>query len=364
MEIKGLVSVIIPVYQAEKYLTSCVEKILGQTYQNIEILLVNDGSTDRTEKLCEKLSGQYYNIQAYHQENLGCGQARARGLQEASGEYIVFVDVDDELFTRETIATMKHAMEMSSGDILVGNYCRRIHGDMIPAARHGFDEETMTDTRDFRFQGFFSGGVMAYTWGKMYRSEFLREHELSFADVNYAEDKLFNIQCYLNEPHYIFIEEDVYVYTQNPTSVSFRYKPDFFDIWMKIAKQCEAATMKQPNADAYMDFTAYIIFFAVFFQAKQEYVYYDGSMMMVRKTLRQYRMDAMAGQYLCDMARGHYITGVRSGFWKLMMRGFSMSLRWKWYGLLTFGIKLLIDWKIDSRLSSTGHSKNHPQEKQ
>ena len=92
-----LISVIIPIYNDEKYLESCVESILEQTYTNIEIILVNDGSTDSTPLICEQLKQQDNRIKVLHKQNGGVGDARNAGLSMATGKYISFVDNDDRM---------------------------------------------------------------------------------------------------------------------------------------------------------------------------------------------------------------------------------------------------------------------------
>ena len=93
--IKDLITVIVPVYNVEKYLTQCVDSILNQTYKKIEIILVDDGSKDRSSQLCDDFSTKYLQIKTIHKKNAGLGMARNSGLEVASGEYIVFVDSDD-----------------------------------------------------------------------------------------------------------------------------------------------------------------------------------------------------------------------------------------------------------------------------
>lgn len=94
---KALVSVLIPVYQSEKYLEQCVESVLGQTYSELEIILIDDGSTDGSGILCDKLAKQHENIKVFHQINRGVSAARNKALELAEGRYIIFVDSDDYL---------------------------------------------------------------------------------------------------------------------------------------------------------------------------------------------------------------------------------------------------------------------------
>ena len=89
-----LVSVIIPVYQAEKFLTECVESVRKQDYSELEIVLVNDGSTDRSNQMCEELAAADPRIRVIHQNNKGSGAARNAGIKEATGKYLLFLDAE------------------------------------------------------------------------------------------------------------------------------------------------------------------------------------------------------------------------------------------------------------------------------
>jgi len=92
---KDLISIIVPVYNVEKFLSQCIESIINQTYHNLEIILINDGSTDDSGKICDEYAMKDKRIKVIHQENSGVSNARNRGLDVASGEYIAFVDADD-----------------------------------------------------------------------------------------------------------------------------------------------------------------------------------------------------------------------------------------------------------------------------
>ena len=98
--IEPLVSVIVPVYNVEKYLEKCVYSLLQQTYKNIEIILVNDGSTDESGKMCENLAQEDDRIKVFHKKNGGLSDARNYGVERATGEYIGFVDSDDYVHER------------------------------------------------------------------------------------------------------------------------------------------------------------------------------------------------------------------------------------------------------------------------
>ena len=89
------ISIIIPVYNVEKYLNKCIDSCIGQTYSNFEIILINDGSIDNSPAICDKFAAQYDYIKVIHKQNSGVSDARNAGLEIASGKYVTFVDSDD-----------------------------------------------------------------------------------------------------------------------------------------------------------------------------------------------------------------------------------------------------------------------------
>ena len=89
------ISVIVPIYNVERYLEKCLESIINQTFINLEIILINDGSNDKSKDICDEYSKKYGYISCYHIENRGCFKARVYGIKKSKGKYIVFMDVDD-----------------------------------------------------------------------------------------------------------------------------------------------------------------------------------------------------------------------------------------------------------------------------
>lgn len=110
-----LLSVIVPVFNVENYSAACIESIINQTYKPLKILLIDDGSTDRSGSICEQFALENYNIQVYHQNNNGLGLSRNRGLCLAKGKYIGFVDSDDEI-EKEMYKVMIESLERDGAE--------------------------------------------------------------------------------------------------------------------------------------------------------------------------------------------------------------------------------------------------------
>lgn len=130
MENQALVSVIIPVYNVEKYLRECVDSVIGQTYKNLEIILVNDGSTDSSGKICDEYVDKDERVTVIHQKNGGLSQARNRGLEESTGEYVYFLDSDDYI-AENSFEILLEIAEKYGSDIVF------------------FDAKSFADTNDF-----------------------------------------------------------------------------------------------------------------------------------------------------------------------------------------------------------------------
>ena len=129
-------SVIIPVYNAEKYLAEAIDSVIGQSYQPMEILLVENMSGDHSMDICRNYEKKYENIHVYEEKKAGCACARNRGMEEAEGEYIIFLDADDYLKNPDIIKKWINALEKENADIVIGNYERLWDGKLLTAAGH------------------------------------------------------------------------------------------------------------------------------------------------------------------------------------------------------------------------------------
>lgn len=196
MENLPLISVIIPVYNVEKYLEECVNSVLAQTYKNIEIILVDDGSTDSSGKLCDNFSEKHSNIQVFHKENGGQSTARNMGLEYAKGKYIYFLDSDD-IIVPVALEKLCDVAEADCSDVVFFDAESFI--DEKP------DEEmkqTYLRTHKYPVQN----GIKAFeqmqelneyhcvVWGMLLRKEFLLENVIKFIPGIYYEDMAYTYE--------------------------------------------------------------------------------------------------------------------------------------------------------------------------
>lgn len=347
-------SVIVPVYNAEKYIRQMIESVLSQTYKNWELLLIECESKDRSYELCEEYAQRYPMIHVTQRENKGPGAARNQGMEMAKGKYLMFLDTDDYLATSAIMRRFMDLAEKVDTDITVCNYERLWNGKLLPAAEHRNFSELNPGTEEFRFKGFFSVGTLSYVWAKIYRKEFLQKNQLSFSEFEYAEDKLFNLQCYICGARYTFIDERGYVYRKNQESISFQYNPRIHDCWLGIAHELESWIEKRRiNREEYKRLIYYILFFATFFSAKMEYMHRKKSIWSIREILKLYGKDKLAQTCFKELARAR-LKDLSQPLWIVMIRGFSYGMNWHCYLLLSIGIKQLIKHRMDEKLSDTG----------
>ena len=347
------ISVIIPIHNAEKYLKQCVDSVLNQEFVDKEILLIDDGSTDKSGKICDEFESSNKDIKVWHIKKQGVGNARNFGIEKSKGKYLVFIDADDFLPNKEVLSKLYSTIENMNSDIVVGNYYRLWDGNLLPATSHDVFNNVNSSTGDFRFQGFFSTGTLAYVWCKMYRKSFLNNHNIYFGNYTYAQDKMFNFICYSSKPKYSFLNERVYVYRKNDSSVSHRYRKDSADCWMNLANDLNGYLNDNKNGKN-LDLVYYTIFFAAFFDSKQEYQNSEKNIAAVIRILKKYGSYPLAKVSFRCISKGESLNEISSWMWKIMLWGFSVCMYLRLYALLAIGIKLLIDLKIDEHLSDTG----------
>lgn len=352
----GKISVIMPIYHAEKYLKEAVESVLKQTYKNWELLLIVRKSEDKSAEIAETYAKEQAQVRFIEHEEIGAGRARNIGMREAKGEYIVFIDADD-YFPENTIFSQYVTIaEKIPSDIFISNYARLWENQILPATSHGKFSSYPRNSEEFRFRGFFSVGTLSYVWGRMYRKSFLDQHNILFTDHSYAEDKLFNIKCYICGAKYTFLNEIGYMYRKNESSISYQYNPEMSKCWIGICNVLKSWMKEKKNdtSEKYDSFIWYTLSFATFFDAKMQYEQYKKRLRVIRKTLKSYRQDELGKEYFQKYSRRKNKTGPEQKIWRVFMKGFALAMRFKCYLLLSIGIKLFIDWKIDERLSDTG----------
>lgn len=203
-------SVIVPVYNVERYLSECLDSILKQTFTDYEIVLVNDGSQDSSVSVCERYVDKDERIKLYHQKNQGLWSARNTGMKYASGDWIIFLDSDDYILT-DTAYTEIFDRDLEGVDLIRFGCVERINA--IPKGDDIFTQEE-----------FFDGIIYNYftldtAWSCVFRREMLTQNDIKFRPVKLGEDTLFLYEAFFAMRKVAFIPKAYIYYRDNAESI-------------------------------------------------------------------------------------------------------------------------------------------------
>lgn len=351
------VSIIIPVYKVEKYLSECMESVFKQDYPCLEIILVDDGSPDNCPKLCDEYAAGHTNVKVIHKTNSGLGLSRNAGLQVATGRYVFFLDSDDCMDEKDTISKLVACAEEKKADIVIGSFRRFSEKGISEPNYHHLRDGEYTKTADFRFKGFYRYGHLAYNWGKLYRKDFLDKHELYCSAYPFTQDKAHNIRCCAYEPVYAFIPDSVYRYRVNEESVTFKYKANFMPVWISIAEDFESFLKERGITGDYNDLMYFHIFFGSFFLAKQELQFKEKGIREAAGALKEYGKNPFVKRSMNALAKGKYLKGIDSLSWKIVIWSASVLFSLHGYLLMAIGIALLQAMEVDSKITRSRYRK-------
>lgn len=213
------VSVVIPVYNTKDYLARCVNSVLNQTFTDISVILVDDGSTDGSGAVCDSFARDK-RVQVIHKENGGLSSARNAGIERAEGEYICFVDSDDYL-TENAIERL--VLSSFGADVVVCGYYLDYGKEKRENFINGgnFSLKTLGDI----FCEFKAKHIFDPAWNKLIRLDFLKQSEVSFCEGELYEDTDFNIRLFKSNPKISVISDCLYYYVQRQGSITKRFNP-------------------------------------------------------------------------------------------------------------------------------------------
>lgn len=228
------VSVVVPVYNAEKSLGECLDSILSQDYQNIEIVLIDDGSTDSSAELCASYQKKYGSkIKYFYQSNSGPAAARNQGIEKSSGKYIAFVDADDTV-SPVMISTMVSKAEEHHTDMVVCAYWLVEDGQTSECfydLPEGLYQENQTKKVLFSVLEEGDHSIPPYSWVRLTRKSVFSDHNLQFQNgLIRSEDFHFWTKVHAQiERVYLLSSTPLYYYVQNRQSITHRYVKGYWD---------------------------------------------------------------------------------------------------------------------------------------
>ena len=217
---RPMVSIIVPIYNAEQYLRRCVDSILNQEYTDYELLLVNDGSTDASGDICEEYRDQDPRVIVIQKENTGVSDSRNRALDRARGKYLQFLDSDDWI-TPDATRLFVRAAEEYGCDMVISDFYRVVGERLSPKGdieeegvltREEFAAHMMENPADFYY------GVL---WNKLYRRDIVEEHKLRMdTDISWCEDFMFNLEYIRYAKVFYALHAPIYYYVKRKGSLA------------------------------------------------------------------------------------------------------------------------------------------------
>ena len=251
----ALISIVVPVYNVEEYLDRCVESIASQTYSNLEIILVDDGSPDECPKICDEWAAKDRRIKVIHKKNEGLGMARNTGIENATGEYICFFDSDD--YVAPTLIEKAYkAVREECADLVCFGYASvsirgTVYKERIPQVEtRVYSGETIQD----RLLPAYIGpdpqtgqdmGLTLTAWSMMFAMKLIRRASWRFVSEReiISEDIYSLLALYKNVQKVVLLPEALYYHCDNRTSITRSYRPDRYErikhFYMKCIELCE-----------------------------------------------------------------------------------------------------------------------------
>lgn len=258
MENRPLVSVIVPVYNAEAYLEECLKSVQEQTYRNLEILVVDDGSTDRSLQMCDEFAKRDSRIKVVYQKNQGVAEARKNGVLHAQGGYICFADADDQMHHSMVESLVKNIGKCDL--ITAGYFCEKEDGSYIEEA--DAMQEGIYDTEKsmrylisnmLSFENRLEYGVLPYLWNKMFKTKILKEvMEGIYSSLTYAEDVELLFQYILRCKRIHITHRCLYYYRYRNSSLSRSKNKNYMCDLHKIYLALENAFKDHPQEEILM----------------------------------------------------------------------------------------------------------------
>ena len=249
---QNLISIIIPAYNVEKYIVKCLESVSTQTYPNIEIIVVNDGSTDATETLIKSCIEKDSRISCISQKNAGLPAARNQGLKHANGEFIMFLDSDDWL-EKKCCEISLNAIKENNADVVIFDYYKIIKNKKFPY--NSYSQKFIEFDRHKSSSPFIYDMRSITAWGKLYRATSIK-NILFDETMRTAEDVDFNFRVYNQVHKTIYIQEYLLNYRILDSSAIHGYDNNIYEKMMHPLQKIRQYMLSDNQKIAYYSFVA------------------------------------------------------------------------------------------------------------
>lgn len=244
MVLNDLVTVIVAIYNAEQNLEKCIESVLGQSYKNIELILVNDGSTDNSLEICEKFLDIDSRVRIVDKENEGVSVSRNIGLIKAKGKYCCFLDADDWIEKKHVEGLLNC---LGDGDIVVEGYVKERDNcfETCQLASKKLELHDMNINNSVK--SFFINGYIHPCWNKLFKMELIRKYNISFRrDIHISEDSLFCLTYLKHSRKMVLTNLCTYHYCVKEVGISLSKKvyDDIFKIYEEVYEELYSCLLR------------------------------------------------------------------------------------------------------------------------
>lgn len=229
-----LVSIIIPMYNSEKYISKCINAILNQSFNNFEVIIIDDGSNDNSKKIVEFTIKDDNRFKMIYQKNLGVSEARNVGIHNAKGKYIIFIDSDDWI-EKNYIEKLVNNIEEKNADFAWCDWMVHEHKKKYRnCISSNLNKESKVNDLIIHFINSRSGGA---PWGKIYLKEIINNKNIKFkSNIPYAEDYLFNLEFLAHAQKVVYINEALINYNCLKIGEGSKKREDYDEIQLKVEK--------------------------------------------------------------------------------------------------------------------------------
>ena len=345
------ISIIVPVYNTKKeYLKKCVDSLLNQTMKEIEVILIDDGSTNQAGKICDEYVGVDNRVKVLHQKNQGVAVARNNGLDIAEGEWITFVDADDWCENTMCEEILRKAVENSSEILIFTNYSVQSEktvkkNQFFAKDIKKFDEKmkeeaelkTMLRTHpSFSFQPPIN--MMGGTWCKLINRNFLEKSGVKFEpELLRSQDIIFYLNLFEKADDISYYNRQLYYYRYDENSVSRRYRKDAYKIFLKVLNKQYKFILENHKPEIFYEVFTKGVMNTIGICMNTDFVHEKNNESFRNKTIRIRKM--IRQEPICTVLKNPISNGL---LWTQVLQ--KKLLKWNWVEIY------IILWKINERI--------------
>ncbi|MCH5172292.1 MAG: glycosyltransferase family 2 protein [Erysipelotrichales bacterium] len=246
-----MISVIIPVYNVAPYLNTCLDSVINQTYKNLEIIIVDDGSTDESGSICEDYAKIDSCIKVIHKKNAGLSSARNVGLEHAKGEWIFFIDSDDWFDTNTLSNLYEFAIRNQCDIVQCNHYYAYDTYHLYRLANKKEKKFNILDRKEAMHQLIINDRIKNFAWGKLYKTDLIRD--IKFPEGKFFEDSFWQQLVFHRASKIGIIDTPYYFYRQRKDSISGQSSPKIYDLLEGYNKRLEFVLKNYPEYSLLME---------------------------------------------------------------------------------------------------------------